>query len=115
MEFELGSTTELEADSELMDLGLDMDDNSNANESTAEIDASGLDFDLPSDTNLGLDAEEDLELGAGMDEVGTKLDLAKAYIDMGDSNGARSILDEVIDEGNDSQKQEAQELIHQIV
>jgi len=111
MEFELGSSSELEPDSELMDLGLD--ESSGPAESTAEIDSTGLDFDLPADNNIGLD--DDLELTSGMDEVGTKLDLAKAYIDMGDSNGARSILDEVIDEGNDSQKQEAQELIHQIV
>ncbi len=118
MEFELGSSldldpvadTNIESESELMDLGLD--DSSDTSETTAEIDASGLDFDLP-DSELSLD--DDLDLSAGMDEVGTKLDLAKAYIDMGDSNGARSILDEVIDEGNDSQKQEAQELIHQIV
>ncbi|MFV2060303.1 MAG: FimV/HubP family polar landmark protein [Gammaproteobacteria bacterium] len=111
MEFELGSTSDLEPESELMDLGLD--ESSDTADSTAEIDASGLDFDLPADNDLGLD--DDLEITPGMDEVGTKLDLAKAYIDMGDSNGARSILDEVIDEGNDSQKQEAQELIHQIV
>ena len=48
------------------------------------------------------------------DEVGTKLDLAKAYIDMGDPEGARSILDEVMDEGNEQQKSEAQQLIQQM-
>jgi pilus assembly protein FimV len=50
----------------------------------------------------------------GWDETATKLDLAKAYIDMGDSEGARSILDEVIAEGNESQKQQAQALVAQI-
>ena len=35
-----------------------------------------------------------------MTEVGTKLDLARAYIDMGDPEGARSILEEVLDEGD---------------
>ncbi len=45
------------------------------------------------------------------DEVGTKLDLARAYIEMGDREGAREILAEVIDEGNEQQKQEAQELL----
>ena len=55
----------------------------------------------------------DLDIGGG-DEVGTKLDLARAYIDMGDPEGARSILDEVMTEGNDSQKQEAQALLDQI-
>ena len=46
-----------------------------------------------------------------MTEVGTKLDLARAYIDMGDTSGARSILEEVIGEGNDEQRQQASELL----
>jgi pilus assembly protein FimV len=46
-----------------------------------------------------------------MSEVGTKLDLARAYMDMGDPEGARSILEEVVQEGSASQKQEAQRLI----
>ena len=50
----------------------------------------------------------------GWDETATKLDLAKAYIDMGDAEGARSILDEVMVEGNDQQKQQARDLASQI-
>jgi len=46
-----------------------------------------------------------------MSEVGTKLDLARAYMDMGDPEGARNILDEVVQEGSASQRQEAQRLI----
>jgi len=46
-----------------------------------------------------------------MSEVGTKLDLARAYVDMGDPDGARSILEEVLKEGSGSQKQEAQRLL----
>jgi pilus assembly protein FimV len=46
-----------------------------------------------------------------MSEVGTKLDLARAYVDMGDPDGARSILNEVLKEGSNSQKQEAQRLL----
>jgi pilus assembly protein FimV len=46
-----------------------------------------------------------------LSEVGTKLDLARAYMDMGDPDGARSILQEVLTEGSASQKQEAQRLI----
>ncbi|HCL37326.1 MAG TPA: hypothetical protein DHW72_02835, partial [Marinobacter hydrocarbonoclasticus] len=41
----------------------------------------------------------------------TKLDLARAYIEMGDSDGARDILEEVALEGNEEQKAEAQELL----
>ena len=46
-----------------------------------------------------------------MTEVGTKLDLARAYVDMGDPGGASSILEEVLHEGDDSQKQQAQQLL----
>jgi pilus assembly protein FimV len=49
-----------------------------------------------------------------MSEVGTKLDLARAYMDMGDPDGARSILEEVLSEGNPNQKQEAQRLMESI-
>ena len=45
--------------------------------------------------------------------ISTKLDLARAYLDMGDIEGARSTLEEVIVEGSDKQKQEAEELLHQ--
>ncbi len=48
------------------------------------------------------------------DEVSTKLDLARAYIDMGDPEGARSTLEEVLSEGNDEQKREAKSLLDQI-
>ena len=46
-----------------------------------------------------------------MSEVGTKLDLARAYMDMGDPEGARNILEEVLSEGSAAQKQEAQRLM----
>ena len=49
-----------------------------------------------------------------MSEVGTKLDLARAYMDMGDPEGARSILEEVAQEGSTSQKQEARRLIESL-
>ncbi len=49
-----------------------------------------------------------------MSEVGTKLDLARAYMDMGDPDGARNILEEVLTEGSAAQKQEAQRLIESL-
>ena len=54
--------------------------------------------------------DDDFDFLADSDEVATKLDLARAYIDMGDTEGARDILDEVMQEGSDEQKQEAQAL-----
>ncbi|MEP7043123.1 MAG: FimV/HubP family polar landmark protein [Dokdonella sp.] len=50
----------------------------------------------------------------GEDAVGTKLDLAKAYMDMGDPEGARSMLEEVVAEGSDAQKSEAHRLMAEI-
>jgi pilus assembly protein FimV len=49
-----------------------------------------------------------------MSEVGTKLDLARAYMDMGDPDGARNILEEVLNEGSAVQKQEAQRLMESL-
>src|SRR3984885_4721605 len=105
----------------------------------AALDPSGLDLDLggfveePSSVNgIDLDvgtpsvsegtfistqkiATGDMALPelepATMSEVGTKLDLARAYMDMGDPEGARSILAEVLSEGSVSQKQEARGLM----
>ena len=48
------------------------------------------------------------------DENATKLDLAKAYVELGDSDNAKSILEEVIAEGNTAQRRQAQELMTQI-
>jgi pilus assembly protein FimV len=64
--------------------------------------------------NASLAANVDYDLGsepATMSEVGTKLDLARAYMDMGDPEGARSILEEVLHEGSSTQRQEAERLI----
>lgn len=51
---------------------------------------------------------------SGDDAIGTKLDLAKAYMDMGDPDGARSMLEEVVAEGNDAQRAEAQRLMTEL-
>ena len=56
----------------------------------------------------------DDEFFAGEDAIGTKLDLAKAYLDMGDPDGARSMLEEVIAEGAPAQQDEARKLIAEI-
>jgi pilus assembly protein FimV len=45
------------------------------------------------------------------DYVETKMDLATAYLDMGDQVGARSLLEEIVKEGDASQKQRAEELL----
>ena len=64
------------------------------------------------DDNLSfLDLDGDSEV-IEETQIETKIDLAKAYIDMGDIEGARSTLEEVMEEGSDDQKREAEELLH---
>lgn len=78
-----------------------------------------MDFDLADELAMDQGARDDLaslgaedeDLLAGSDEASTKLDLARAYIDMGDMDGARDILSEVMTEGSLEQKQEAQALL----
>ncbi|HEY9183416.1 MAG TPA: FimV/HubP family polar landmark protein, partial [Gammaproteobacteria bacterium] len=78
--------------------------------------ATPLDLDIGSDSAVADDEPTGTEEVSPLDpqtmtEVGTKLDLARAYIDMGDPEGARSILEEVLDEGDSNQRREAQGLI----
>jgi pilus assembly protein FimV len=106
-----------------------------------ELRSSGVDLDLSSGTYPGNGAKLDLDVGTAtvpdaafaatqrlssedlalpdlepvtMSEVGTKLDLARAYMDMGDPDGARNILEEVMSEGSPAQKQEAQRLMESL-
>lgn len=66
------------------------------------------------DAALGVEDEPDFDFLSGTDEVATKLDLAQAYIDMGDADGARDILSEVLTEGNEGQRGEAKEMLGRI-
>ncbi len=47
-------------------------------------------------------------------DVATKLDLAKAYQEMGDATGAREILEEVLREGDEGQREAAQSMLDQL-
>ena len=48
------------------------------------------------------------------DAAATKLELARAYLDMGDVEGARGMLEEVLGEGNPGQRDEARRLLDEI-
>ena len=61
------------------------------------------------------DDEPEFDFLSGTDEAATKLDLARAYIEMGDADGARDILDEVVVEGDDGQKTEARDMLSRLV
>lgn len=129
-------------DNELDSLSLDAADDLSPElvaEETEQADAGSLDFDLDTDfesvelaaepettadvaaaepemAELGIDGlDEDLDFLSGTDECQTKLDLARAYIDMDDNEGAQEILKEVLEEGNANQKQEANKLLAGLV
>ncbi|AZS52042.1 hypothetical protein DM558_15235 [Entomomonas moraniae] len=75
------------------------------------------DHDLFNSVDHSNTALTELELGFELppeDEVSTKLELANAYIEMGDEQGAKDILDEVLHEGNAEQKLKAQDLLKSI-
>lgn len=74
-------------------------------------DALSLDDELGSLTDLpGVDAGLDDDGGP----TGIKLDLAKAYLDMGDPDGAKAMLEEVLTEGTEAQQEDARALIERI-
>ncbi|TDF85593.1 FimV/HubP family polar landmark protein [Pseudomonas sp. H9] len=114
------------------DLSLSLEDDSDAAKSfaselddvNAELDKLSQSLEQPSiephftaEDAMRDDLGDDLEFDylGGADESATKLDLARAYIDMGDHDGARDILDEVRKEGSDAQKQEAEEMLSRLV
>ncbi|MFN2289310.1 MAG: FimV/HubP family polar landmark protein, partial [Chromatocurvus sp.] len=57
---------------------------------------------------------EDMMFASDSDQVATRLDLARAYIDMGDDEGARRILEQVVTVGTEEQQREAQALLDRI-
>jgi pilus assembly protein FimV len=90
------------------DLNLDLGDSKADAPKAADVplDLGGLSLDLG--TPGGGD-------GGGADpkwqEVATKLDLAKAYQEMGDKDGARELLNEVVKEGDAAQKSQAEQML----
>lgn len=89
------------------------DINNDMNNDVAEEIAADSDDELDLDSieidDSLFDSDEVAE--GARDEASTKLDLAVAYEAMGDMDGAREILQEVMAEGNDSQKAEAEKLM----
>ncbi len=92
--------TETAADEDLPDL----DNLMNMNESDFEL--HDIDPESDDDSDLGFLSDSD--------ETATKLDLARAYMDMGDTDGAKDILEEIIHEGSEEQRSEAQKLLDRV-
>ncbi|PZW63240.1 pilus assembly protein FimV [Pseudomonas sp. URMO17WK12:I6] len=86
------------------------------NDVNAELDRLSQSLGEPSFTEEDalVASDDELDFLSGADEVATKLDLAQAYIDMGDNDGARDILNEVVTEGDAGQKSEAKEMLSRL-
>ncbi len=90
-----------------------------------DLDFSGIDLELatPATEEIALPdmgpaeaavADPSLEIDPEVwEETNTKLDLARAYLEMGDHEGAREILQEVLNDGDGKQKDEAKKLLGQ--
>jgi len=105
--------------SDAMEFTIDFPTDGNLGASGSKPAAGKIDIDF-GDININLD-EDSPPLHAGGEgkdeqwhEVATKLDLAKAYQEMGDVDGAREILDEVVNDGDAAQRESAEKLLQQI-
>jgi pilus assembly protein FimV len=81
------------------------------------LDALALELDDPADhaaTSGGDDGSGTAAKGAQWQNVATKLDLARAYLEIGDKEGAQEILKEVVQEGDPDQRMEANRLAAQV-
>jgi pilus assembly protein FimV len=108
----------LDDDVSVADGDLDLDDDSTDSLQGLELDSTvdelDEDFGLDEDFDFSLDDDEDLDDFGGKaedDDIGTRIELAKAYVELGDEDGAKEILTEVVTQGTDEQKAEAQSLL----
>ena len=96
---ELDLEDELYLDLEDLDIGED--------EEVSELNPAGGD-------EVELDMDDDLDDLSLVQDAGSKLGLARAYIEMGDKDGAREVLQEVINDGADTESAEAIEMLDKL-
>ncbi|MET0321802.1 MAG: FimV/HubP family polar landmark protein [Duganella sp.] len=87
-----------------------------ADQSAPEFDLSGIDLDLSSQAEPveATDTARAEPMSALQMEMDTKLDLAIAYQEIGDKEGARELLDEVLRGGSDEQVSKANAMLAQL-
>ncbi len=101
---DLGDSSSEDTETETEEASLDL----------ADLDTGGSDEDFGELAADDAGSADDADVFGDGDEISTKLDLAQAYIEMGDGEGARSMLDEVVVQGNAQQKQQAEALLSRI-
>ncbi|MBF0256068.1 MAG: LysM peptidoglycan-binding domain-containing protein [Gammaproteobacteria bacterium] len=102
-------TSDVDLESELADLDKELGVGGGLDDLDLDQELAGVGEPMAAAKGLGemdLLADEDEE-----DQLQTKLELAEAYVDMGDPDGGRSILEEVLAEGTAEQKAKAQDIL----
>jgi pilus assembly protein FimV len=87
------------------------DDSDRPYTSGLSLEPMEADADLSAENSAQAGGTDESIYGAETDPIDSKLDLARAYIDMGDEDGARPVLMDVIKEGHLGQQAEARELL----
>jgi pilus assembly protein FimV len=120
-----GATMDLEKtsfDSSLLDFDFELDEKLEDKMTQTRpfepvVNLDSIDLELPSDADTlaelpdaGPPTEPPLDLEL-QQEVATKLELARAYEEMGDKDGARELVEEVLREGAAVQKEEARKIL----
>ena len=83
------------------------------------FDVSGISLDMEDERSVAENVEQKIAaeelMTAEQDEVETKLELVAAYIDMGDKDSAKELLQEVLKEGNTRQRKRAHQMLASLV
>ena len=101
-----------------LEFDLQIEDEQDRNENDSTLQLSELELDMgdeedEEDHTVFIPRSSNTEEQSAADEIATKLDLAKAYVELGDSESAKTILQEVMTDGNADQQRQARELLRQ--
>ena len=88
--------------------GLDLDLDAAAPQPDAAVEATDISTEIPRTATAELSEE-------ALQEVATKLELARAYDEMGDKDGARELIEEVLREGSPDQQAAGRRLLERLV
>jgi len=100
------------SDEAMLDFDFDIGEETPPPTAASNIDLSGIDLNLSPDASAGeTGTKQKQEDAARFQDAATKMDLAKAYIEMGDKEGASEILQEVLKEGSEEQQADAKKLL----
>ena len=116
------SDVEVSSESSEPEMQAEIEDDAASGQQASDFSAepSAVDLDLEISESLDLDIDNDLEeidLEEVSDEseaMGHPLDLARAYIEMGDRTAARAQLAKVIDTGSPAEVREAEQLLERL-